>query len=154
MGGAQFGILDFVHGLQILVHRTSWEGLHLLVIGALPSLWASLALDLSQVVRCYGSLDLLHCTYHTLGQLWNFLGPILDFWVQYIIKWVRDPFTIVQNCDWIHLDRVSGQLVHSQSTLDPFFFLGFFGPFMGSTWDQVMRQYLGPGNEAVPGTRV
>ena len=25
---------------------------------------------------------------------------------------------------------------------------------MGSTWDQGMRQYLGPGYEAVPGTRV
>ena len=32
----------------------------------------------------------------------------------------------MQNCDWIHLDQVSGQMVHSQSGLDPIFIFGLF----------------------------
>ena len=42
----------------------------------------------------------------------------------------------------------------SRSRLDPFFFFGIFGSCISRTWDQGMRQYLGPGYEAVPGTRV
>ena len=61
------------------------------------------------------------------------------------IFWVREGFRLVQNCDWIHLDQVSGQTDHSRSSLDPFFFWGIFGP--------CMRPYLGPEYEAVSGAR-
>ena len=49
-------------------------------------------------------------------------APIWDFWSFGPIFWVWEGFRIVQGGDWIHLDRVSGQMVHSRSSLDPFFF--------------------------------
>ena len=89
-------------------------------------------------------LSLHSLAHHTLSQLWNFLGPILDVWVQYVIKWVRDPFRIVHWPDWIHLDQVSAQNDHPGSIFVNFRFSGpcmcpvwaLHGPTMGRPWPQ------------------
>ena len=87
------------------------------------------------------------------GPLFWGLRPQTPIWSAFGLH--MDPF-------WVHMDPK----IH-WGPYGPIWEFGFFGPYIGSTWDptyygttwdptwdQKMRQYLGPGYEAAPGTRV
>ena len=78
--------------------------------------------------------------FEILMSLWSYFGPgrpleLCKIAIGFISTEFQDK-NIIPDPVWIH------------------FSFWIFGPSRGRTWDQGMRQYLGPEYEAVPGTRV